>query len=345
MSALLGRSNLSITLLALYPFVFRILGKMVAEDIEVMLLFRHAHRCRAVALVGLPCIASLSVLSLVNTARPAAAQTVHIAVFGDNQIDDFINGSSPSGNILPGYAATLVTDADLAGGILSRSTNPFSAFFYTRPTGLVGSSLSAAAAANVSSFVGGVGGTANVVLLNGDFADALAAPTEAGPPVHDTNIARLIANATAYAAASGHGFVGEYTGALAALTSNENTTPTVRPLGLIGGNGSPLSLGEGGSDGSLFALQAANPVLAGVTLPYNPTPGTLASVEFGSTFTGVDPVLVVATFGSGAQSNPAVIVRAGNVVAAAAPEPASLALLGLGGLPLAGMVVRRRRSA
>lgn len=252
--------------------------------------------------------------SLVFGASTAHAQ-LQIAVFGNNQTDEFINS-------LTGYSATLVSDAQLATpGFLST----FSAFYYTR-TGAASTeavSLSAQAAANVISFVGTVG---TVVLLNADFADALPGASDFFP-TGDPVVNQLTANAVGFAAASGRGFVGEYSGAIAALTNNANF---LTPLNLIPGIAGPLGFEQGGSFGSIVATSAGagHPVLAGVGLPYNPP-----DVEFGATLTGVPSNLVVATFDNG---NPAVIVRAGVI-----PEPSTVTLFGTGLIGLVGYVRRR----
>ena len=245
----------------------------------------------------------------------ANAQT-KIAVFGDNATDDFING-------LAGYQAVLVSDMDLATpGFLTGSG--FSAFYFTRNGASFGSGLSVAAAANVASYVGLTG---NVVLLNGDFADGIG----------NASINQLTSNSVMFAAASGNGFIGEFNGAVSALTANSNG---FTPLSLIPGTAGPLGLGNGGSQGSLnqTAAGAGSPVLAGLSFPFNPV-----GVDFGSVLTGVPNALVVATFDGG---NPGIIVRQGTAAPGnAIPEPGTLALASTGLIGLIGCVRRRKAAA
>jgi hypothetical protein len=248
-------------------------------------------------------------LGLTLSGRANAQQ---IAVFGDNEIDNLIN-------TIPGFTATLVTDGQLATpGFL----NSFSAFVYTRNGSSFTAALSAAAAANVSAYVGTVG---NIVLLNGDFADPLPG---------DSNVAQLVRNSVTFAAASGRGYVGELGGAGAALSSASGLTP----LGLIAGTAGAQNGGAGGSGGSVTATPAGagSTVFSGVTLPTNP-----GGVEFGQEITGVNSSLVYATW-SDSPNSPAVIVRPGTGVSNVAPEPASVALMGLA--LVGGIAARRRRS-
>lgn len=239
-------------------------------------------------------IALIGVLGVgAATARPAAAQS--IAVFGDNSTDDLIN-------TMPGFTATLVTDAQIATpGFL----NSFAALYMTRDGSSFGIGLSPAAAAGVAAYVGTVG---NVALLNADFADGIFS---------DPFVVTLTENAVRFAAASGHGFVGEFNGAVSALTSNAEG---FNPIGLIPGAAGSLGGGAGGSAGSLVLMPpgVGHPVTVGLSFPYNS-----GSVEFGATMTGVAVPLVLATFENG---NPALIARGGVARSVRAP------LLGTGGL-------------
>lgn len=246
-------------------------------------------------------------LALVLVAS-APAHALSIAVFGDNSTDNLINTTFGAGS------ATLVTDAQIATpGFLSS----FNAFYYTRNSSSFGTSLSAAAAANVFSYVGPTG---RVVLLNGDFADDIGSAF--------TNT--LTTNAVSFAAASGHGYIGEFTGSVAAFTANGNG---FTPLSLLVGTAGALGGGAGGSTGSvnLAAAGVGHPVTAGLTFPTNP-----AEVEFGSAITGFDPSLVLATFDN---SNPTILAR--SPVIATVAEPGTLLLVALG---LFGTLAFARRS-
>lgn len=237
------------------------------------------------------------------------ANALSIAVFGNNNIDDYIN-------TLPGYSATLVSDAQLStAGFL----NSYDAFFMTRDGSSFGSGLSAAASANVASYVGSIG---NVVLLNGDFADSVPS---------DSTINTLVQNSVSYAAASHHGFIGEFNGTAAALTANGNGFV---PIGLISGTAGALAGGGGGSGGSLYktAVGASHVVTSSLADGYNP-----AAVEFGASISGVSPTLILATWGVDGEA--AVIAKAGT--AAAVPDAgASIGLLGIA-LAILGAAKRR----
>jgi hypothetical protein len=229
------------------------------------------------------------VASLVSSLPFASAQEpFSIAVFGDNRIDNYLNGA--------GFSATLVNDAQLSTpGFL----DTYDAFFYTRDGAATpGTSLSPTAAANVQEYVGSSG---RGVLLNGDFADTID-PALVGTP--DPEIQQLISNATTWAATTHHGFIGEYTGAVAGLTSNSDT---LAPLGFVSGSAGPL--GNGPADGDIVptAEGESSPVLDGVDFPLtDPT----AQLSFGSIVTGVDSTLVLARYVNPGQPNnlnPAII--------------------------------------
>jgi hypothetical protein len=257
---------------------------------------------RALRFFLILCVAALGLFSA------ASSQAAVIAVFGDNATDDLLSSL--------GHTVSLVTDADLAtAGFL----DAFDALFVTRDGFSFGSGLSAGAAANVIAYVGATG---NVVLLNADFADDIG----------DPNTDLIYANAATFAAASGHGYVGEFNGAVMALASNSDG---FLPLGLIPGAAGPLGFDNGGSGGSVSIAPAGvgHPVLSGVTLPYDP-----AGVEFGADAVGVPAGLVLATFDGG---NPAIIALAGTDVAAV-PEPSSMVVFALGSMGVFGAWRRRR---
>jgi len=220
------------------------------------------------------------VASLLSSPFASAQPPFSIAVLGNNQIDDYLNSA--------GFSATLVTDASLStAGFL----DAYDAFFYTRDgASTPGTSLSAAAAANVQAFVGSSG---RGVLLNGDFADTLLGNTP------DTEIQQLISNATTWAASTHHGFIGEYTGAVAGLTTNSDA---LRPLGFVSGTAGLLGNGPAEGDIVKTAEGESSPVLAGVDFTTTDPTGELS---FGSIVTGVDSSLVLARYSN--NGNPAII--------------------------------------
>ncbi len=246
--------------------------------------------------------AALVAASLAFT-NPANAGA--IAVFGDNSTDEFIN-------TLAGMTATVVTDAQIATpGFLGS----FDAFVYTRDGSSFGSTLSAAAAAEVKAFV-----TGNVALFVGDFADGVSS---------DTDIQTLYANALNFITTGGKGYLGEFNGAVAALTSNSNGFAA---LDLVAGSAAALGFGNGDSDGRLVAVQAGHPLLVGAGLPINP-----GTVEFGAAII-VDPSVVVADFVNNSNS-PGIVAFA--VGSNDVPAPGTLALLAAGLAALGGMRTRR----
>jgi hypothetical protein len=249
----------------------------------------------------------VTIAAAVTMSAPTS-NAASVAVFGDNSVAPYLSSL--------GDTVSLVTNAQLAtAGFI----NTFDAFFMTRDGSSFGVGLSAAAAANVAAYVGSSG---NVVLLNGDFADSVGAG--------DANVRRLVANATAFAASSGHGFVGELNGAVSGLTANGNG---FTPIGLITGTAGAIGIGGGGADQSmvLTAAGVGDPVTAGVTFPYNPP-----AVEFGAPISGVDSSLILARWGS-TDGSAAIIVRG----AAAVPEVSSVLLLAT--LVMAVAVLNRRR--
>jgi len=249
-----------------------------------------------------------SFLSLSGTANAAT-----IAVFGQNNI-----GSRYSAT---GNTVTYVTDAQLASaGFLSG----FDLFVYTRSGSSFGTGLSAAAAANVSSYV-----TSNIVLFNGDFQDDIGA----------ANTNQLFDNALAFVTAGGKGgYIGEYTGSFAAFSSNANG---YNPLGLVAGSAGTSGFNQGGADGNVQVGPggAGSPLLSGVSLPYNP-----GAVEFSATVTGVNPSGVILSFANG---NPALVANSrAQISVGGVPEPSTWAMMLLGfGAIGAGMRRRRRMTA
>src|SRR4051812_33114425 len=196
---------------------------------------------------------------------------VQVAVLGDNAIDNALSATGL-------YEVSLVTDAQLATpGFL----DGFDALVYTRDGFSLGAALSAAAAANVKAYVD------RAVLLNGDFADSIP---------NDAEVTQLITNSVKWAAETHHGYVGEFNGAFAGLTSNASN---LRALDLIGGSASGFT---GSGIGTIAATPAgaSHPVLDGVALPRDP-----ADEDVGAIVSGVDAPKVLARYT--ANDNPAVI--------------------------------------
>lgn len=233
-------------------------------------------------------IASFALAAVVTA---GTAQAATFAVFGNNGLDNFISG-------LPTHSATVVSDHQLATrGFL----DTFDAFVYTRDGSGFGQSLSAAAAANVAAFVTGA-----VVLMNGDFADGVGSGGQ---------LDRLWTNVVNVAANAPNAYIGEFTGAAAALSRNGNQ---LRPLDLVSGTAGRLGYGNGGANGSLSAGASplAGTILSGLSMPYNPP-----TVEFGANLTGIDPTLVAANFNG---RSPGIVVSGGDIPAVPVPAPVLL---------------------
>jgi hypothetical protein len=221
-----------------------------------------ARRIRAAALFSV----ALSCFCLVANTNAA-----NIAVFGDNEIDDFLNAN--------GHTATVVSDGDLATpGFL----NTFDVFIYTRDGSSFGDSLSAPAAANVAAFV-----TGNVVLFTSDLADNEF-------PGDATNT--LMLNAVSFAGQKG--YIGEFPGSCAAMSSNNQG---LEPIGLIAGECSSLSFGPGGDP--MTILQTDHPVVAGV-----PNPVNLGDSHEFFALVSVDQELIVAV---NSEQNPSIVAGEG----------------------------------
>jgi hypothetical protein len=232
----------------------------------------------------------------------------------------------------------LVTTANLeTAGFL----NGFKTVIVSRFDSQFGGSLSAAAAANVKAYVG-TGATAGgvAVFTNAASDNFFGAKTN---DVFDPNLDQLFVNAATYARLSGHGYIGEFNGAVMAMESN---TAGFASLGLLQGSAGGLH-----SYGSPFAydvgpIGGGHPIDAGVTFPFTDSDTS----TFLTDVTGADPDNVVAVYTSrGIVGRPAVLANAfvingGVVPPAGVPEPATWTtmLLGLFGL---GGVIRRRRSS
>jgi hypothetical protein len=240
---------------------------------------------------------SLCVAAAVGLAAPTAAPAADIAVFGNNQMDDFLTSQ--------GHTTTLVSDAQLATpGFLSG----YDAFVFTRDNDSFGTGLSSGAADEVDAYA------KRVVALNGDFADNLGLQ---GIP--DPQVEQIVANSANWAAVGSGGVIGEFNGAVSLLESNSNG---FTPLGLLTGSAGPLGFNQGGSAGAIdaTAVGAAHPVLADVALPDNPDGN-----EFGAEISGADSAQVLATYTD--TGDPAILARTMNnppVCASVSADPARL---------------------
>ncbi len=243
-----------------------------------VLVLPATRRRASLLLAAVLIFAGLGLVAAAPSAQAIGSATGSIAVFGDNETDNTLSAM--------GYTTTLVTDAQVATpGFL----DSFDAFYFTRNGDSYGTGLSTAAAAKVAAYVGADG---NTVLLNGDFADNLLSWS------YDPEIAQLTGNAVEFAVASGHGFIGEFNGAVSALTSNSNS---FSPIGLISGSAGPLTCCPASGTVSIVPAGVGHPVLDGVAFPYDPS-----NLEFGAVMSGIASSLVLATYPDG---SPAIVAQ------------------------------------
>ncbi len=236
---------------------------------------------------------------------------------------------------------TLVTTAQLeTPGFL----NSYKTVVVSRYDSDFGDSLSAAAAANIASYVGSGATEGGVAVFTDDAADDFYGSQSGDPYVPD--LTQLFINAATYALASGHGYIGEFNGAVMAFDSN---SAGFAAIGLLQGNASATY----GYDGGEFVygvgpIGAGNPIDAGVTFPLDDT----ETSTFLTDVTGYDPnnVVDIYTTQGSIDGEPAIladhfVISGGG--GSTVPEPSTWAmmLIGFVGLGIAGRRVSRKRGA
>jgi PEP-CTERM motif len=155
---------------------------------------------------------------------------------------------------------TLVTTAQLGTpGFL----NSFKTVIVSRFDSDFGDPLSAAAAANIATYVGSGATQGGVAVFTNDAADNFFGATTGD--VFDANLNQLFVNAAKFTDASGHGYIGEFNGAVMAVASNSAGFPAI---GLLPGSASGVH-----GFGPLFTygvgpIGTGNPIDAGVTFPF-----------------------------------------------------------------------------
>ena len=284
-------------------------------------------------------LASVSALSVLTLATPAFA-AAQFAVWLDGNTSPGGGGNGILTSLDNSFGAgsyTLVSNGDLeTAGFL----NSFQAIIVSRYSQDYGTSLSSGAAANVAAYVGSGATQGGVAVLTNDASDNLFGSVSGDP--YDSNLNQLFVNSATYAAQSGHGYIGEFNGAVMATASNSSGFAA---LGLLQGNASDLHGYGPQFTYGVGPIGAGNPIDAGVTFPFTDTD----SSTFLTKITGADPNNIVDIFTSpGIEGVPAVLANKFVIsggVAGAVPEPATWAmmLLGFGGI---GASMRRcKRSA
>ncbi|HKW01364.1 MAG TPA: PEP-CTERM sorting domain-containing protein [Vicinamibacterales bacterium] len=224
---------------------------------------------------------------------------------------------------------TLISNTQLeTAGFL----NSFDALIVSRFDSSFGTFMSAGAAANVLAYVGAANspGQGAVAVFTNDAADNFFGATTGDP--FDANLDRLFTNAATFAADSHHGFVGEFNGAVMAMTSN---SAGAAPIGLLTGNASSTH------SAPVFnylvgPIGAGNPIDAGVTFPFTDADFS----PFRTDITGALSGNIVDIFAD--NGVPAVLANQAAINGpgpSAVPEPTTLLLMSAGAL---GMFRRRR---
>lgn len=279
--------------------------------------------------------AILVIASILGT--PAFGQAGYkFAVWGDDSTDPALGGSGIITSLQHTFGAgstTVVTNAQMATpGFL----NNFDAVILTRYDSQFGNSVTAAAAAGIDAYVG-VAGSPNqggVATFTNDMGDNLYGSTSGDP--YDNNLNQLFVNAAADVAATHHGFIGELNGAIMAMATNSNGFV---PLDLLQGNASSIQnyspnqfvydLGPAGS---------SNAIDVGVTFPFTDSDTS----TFRTIITGADSSQIVDIYHD--DGAPAVLANQGGLAPQqSTPEPASLTLMSLGALGMAGWSWRKRK--
>ncbi|MEO6874873.1 MAG: hypothetical protein ABI222_08625 [Opitutaceae bacterium] len=263
---------------------------------------------------------------------PARASAQSVAVWLDGSLTDGGNGI-PNRISSLGYTVTLVSTADLENANFLAS---YDAIVLSRYGSNFGTYLTAAAATNVSAYVGHGASQGGVAIFTNDLADNLGPSGHGGDPF-DPNLDALFVNAVTFAAASHHGFIGEFNGAVMAMDSNTAGAPA---LGFF--QGSADSMHGFGPDFTygVGPIGAGNPIDAGVTFPFTDTDHS----TYLTTITGADPANIVDIYTNDAIAGTPAVLANGFVIHGGGmtpvPEPSTYGLCG--SLLVAGLAFYRK---
>ncbi len=223
--------------------------------------------------VGVPTTATVADPALVNGANLAPA-VVKAAVWLDGRTDDPIGGGTgivtSLTNAFGAGSWQLVTTAQLdTPNFLS--DNGFNVVIVSRYDSSFGTFLDATGAANISSYVGPANSPTQggVVVFTNDAADNLYGATTGDP--YDANLDKLFTNAVQFAANTGHGYVGEFNGAVMAMQSNTAGAPAI---GLLTGTADATHSTTPPFVYDVGPIGASNPIDNGITFPFTDSDDT-----------------------------------------------------------------------
>ena len=209
-----------------------------------------------------------------------------------------------------------------------------------------GTSLSALAASNIAAYVGSGASQGGVAVFTNDASDNLFGSSSGDP--YDSNIDRLFVNAVTYAAASGHGYVGEFNGAVMAMSSNSAGWASI---GLLPGSASAVGANPSGAttefNYGVGPIGSGNAIDAGVTFPFTDADQSTYLTQI----SGADPSNIVDVYtdtlavGEGSINGlPAVLANSFVIHGGSVPDSASsLLLVSIGVASLIGF--RRRKQS